>query len=271
MAEDNAGVTEDSIAEGQAVEGQLDTGQAVDAQPDTGAKQDENKIPLSRLNEEIGKKKVAETAQKAAEQDAQLLRDQMAIIQANQSQAQVQTQVQQPKSTYEQAMLDCGVAESEYLTEQERTKVFARKEQLDMARNVQQTSQLANQQFIGSHSDYSEVVGVTNLYTGIVTPSTEITEILQRKPHLKAAAYASAQGAYEIVMDERKLKELTEESSASTEFEAQQKVDAKTGVMSSAAVGGSGAVDSGQLKRATTYEQQLENDQRVAAGQFDKK
>lgn len=266
MAKEQEGVTDDQTASGQAVKGQLDTDQAV-SQLDTGdvsaggqqdvkqdVKQDENRIPLSRLNEEIKKKE-------AAEKETQLLRDQILVAQANQPPAQVQTR---PKDIYEQLGLEPYDSPN---VEQQR--------QIDTYRQQQQQQNIAqatNQQFIGSHPDYAEVVGAMNQYTGQFQLSAEILKILTEKPHLTASAYSSSQAAYEIVMQERQIAELNKKAGALTEQQTQQDIDNKTLPMSSAAAGGGGTVASGDVLPANpTIAQVREMEQKVADGQFDER
>lgn len=260
MAEEKAGVTDDQVADGQGVQAQSATEQGVQGQVAAGTNQDENRIPLSRLNEEIQKRKDAESAQTTAEQQVQLARDQMAVMQAAPVQAQAQ-----PKTTYEQAMADCNVtAEDLSLYPEKMVDVMNKKEQLDRAINAQQANQFTNQTFINAHPDYGDVVGRVGP-TGQTIPSAEITEILQRKPHLTAAAYASSQGAYNIVMDERKLTKFEKDKAALDEHKNRQELDNETQPLGGSAAGGGTAGDVQQ--KMMTREQVLEVEAKLARGE----
>lgn len=259
MTEENkTGNEKDTGDAGQTDTGNKDitAGGQQDVTPDAEGNQDEKyKAAVAMANAEKEKRQ-------ATESQSQLLQDQMSIMQAN------QVQPQQPSSTYEQAIKDLGI-DPDYMTETERIKVFAHKEQLDQVKNQQVASQFANQQFIRSHPDYFDVVGkpVGNQYQ----VSAELQKILTEKPHLTAAAYASSQGAYQIVMEERKLAELKKKNEALTEHQTQQDIDNKTAPMSGAAAGGGGTVASGDVLPANaTIEQVREMERRVAAGEFDK-
>ena len=251
-----------SIAE-EDVNAQVVQEQSVDSQVATDDKSpasekqaqddvNEAKIPRSRLNEEIAKTK-------AAEQQAQLMQDQVTLMQTSQVQT---TQVQQPKTAYEQSIAALGY-DPDYLTEVERGKVLAHMVETMNTQNSQGAQVLANQQFINEHPDYNEAVGkqVGNQFL----PSAEIAEILLRKPHLKAAAYASSQGAYQIVIDERKLKELEEKTAVNDEHLKQNDIDNQTAPVSGAAAGG-GAIEASA--GAVSIEQQLAMEQRVEGGEF---
>lgn len=214
-------------------------------------------VPYERFKE-------ANEAKKTAEQETQLLRDQMALVQAQQTQRSEQAG---PVTTYEQAIKELGLESNDYLTEPERIQVFKRKEQLDFQRYQQQATVQANRSFITTHPDYGEVVGRPNPMTGTTMPSAEIVEILQRKPHLTAAALSSAEAAYQIVMDERTLKELTKKTKAFDEQQTQQQIDAKTSPMSASAAGGGTGAHFPLKTRADV----AEIERRLAAGEFDKK
>lgn len=246
----------------QPITGEGDTGQlAPDQEGVSPPATDENRVPLSRLNEEIQKKRDAETKN-------ELLQQQLAIMQ-QQQQLMPQAQTQQPLTTYEQAMKDLGY-DADYLTEAERIQVFRRKEQLDNQRFYQQSIEQQNRAFMLSHPDYGEVVGKIDPATRQVVPSAEITEILQRKPWLYNAATASAEGAYNIVIEERRLKELESKSGTLSAADAAQKAAARTAPMSGSAAGGAAGIPGAENVAAMkTAADVAAMEARVAAGEFD--
>ena len=68
-------------------------------------------------------------------------------------------------------------------------------------------------------------------------------KILTEKPYLTAAAYASSQGAYQVVIDERKRAELEKSATANQEHLARQGVDNNTDPLGGSAAGGGGVGD----------------------------
>lgn len=193
------------------------------------------------------------------EQSEQLLRDQLTVAQANQP----QVQVAEPKSVYDQAKVNLGLAEEEFIEESQRGKIYAEINRITNTENQQNAQLTANQIFISAHPDYNEVVG---RYAGNqFIPSAEITELVKSKPYLAATAYASAQGAYQIVMDERKLKELGQKTTVQEEHLKQHGIDTKLAPVSAAAAAG-GAVTAGA--GTPTVEQQQEMEQKVENGEF---
>lgn len=221
---------------------------------------DENKtVPYSELKKAIDEKNAAE--QRIREQE-ELYRSQMAMAQANQP-----VQPQQPLSDYDQAKADLGLAGEEFLDEGQRSKVFARMTEIMNIRNQQATITLANQQFEATHPDFSSVVGLRNPVTGQIQPSAEILKILTEKPYLTAAAGASSQGAYEIVMQQRQIDKLRQENAVNQEHLQQQNIDNTLAPVSGAAAAGGAVTTTGG---SITVEQQLEMERRVAAGEFQK-
>ena len=259
MAKEQEGVNTEQNAAAQGVN-QPATGDGVTQV--TTEKKDEQAVPYERFKEVNEAKNAAEELLKKQEQDHI---NQMAILQANQQ--PVQTQVQtQPLSDYDQAKADLGFADLEYLEEHQRSKVNTRMVELINTRNAQANVAFVNQQFEASHSDFGSVVGLRNPITGQIQPTAEILKILTEKPYLAAAAKASSQGAYEVVMQQRKIDELTQQNTVQEEHLKQQGIDTKLAPVSGAAAAG-GAV-SAQTQSAITLEQQKENERRVAAGEL---
>ena len=211
-------------------------------------------------DEVAGLKAAAEAERKKrqdAEAQAQLLRDQLTVANATQQQAQIAA----PLSDYDQAKTNLGLAGEEYIEEAQRGKIYAEINRITNARNQQSAQLSTNQSFISLHPDYNEVVG---RYAGTqFIPSAEITELVQRKPYLAATALASAEGAYQIVMDERKLKTLDQQTTVQEEHLNQQGIATKLAPVSGAAAAG-GAITAGA--GTITLAQQQENEQRVENG-----
>lgn len=228
-----------------------------------GTSQDKD-VPYSKFKEANEAKKAAEEAQRIAEEQLQQTRDQIALVNAQ----PIQAQVEKPVSNYEQALRDCGVAGEDYLTEEQRIKVNARQEQINAVKTQQDNQVFANQQFAQSHSDFGTAVGQANPVTGQFMYSAELQKILTEKPHLQGSCY-TAQGAYKVVMEQRKLAKLSEEAAAMKEHQQQQGVDANLSPMSSAAAGG-GAVsrNKSQITETSTADDVRAIEQRVKAGEF---
>ena len=205
----------------------------------------------------------ANEAKKKAEEEAALLRQQLALASANQP---VVTQPAQPKDPYSQAMEELGFAGMDYITEQERSKVFQRAIEIQNAKHQQETLVQQNQRYIAGHPDYYDVVGrfIGNQFQ----PSAELTRILTEKPWMQAAAYSSAQAAYEIVMEQKQIDKLQKDNEINEEHLNQEEIQNKLAPVSGAAAAG-GAISNNA--GSVTYQQQLEMEERVARGEFNKK
>ena len=224
---------------------------------------DENKtVPYTELKKAIEERKAAEEQLQRQEQEHQT---RMAILQANQQSAQTQTQ---PLSDYDQAKANLGLASEEYLDEGQRSSVHTEMTKIINVRGRQSAAALTNQQFEINHSDFGSVVGLRNSLTGAIQPTAEILKILTEKPYLTAAAYASSQGAYEIVMQQREIDKLQQQNTVQEEHLKQQGIDTKLNPVSGAAAAGGGiAAQTGKV----TLQQQQEMEERVAAGEFNQK
>lgn len=219
---------------------------------------DETKtVPYSEMKKAIDEKNAALEREK-------LLQSQISMVQANQPVQQSQPQL--PLSDYDQAKAELGLANEEYIDESQRSKIHARMTEIINAKSQQNNAAFANQQFETTHPDFASVVGVRNPINNQIAPSAEISKILTEKPYLTAAAYASSQGAYEIVIAERQLNELQQQNTVNQEHLKQQGVDNKLAPMSGAAIAG-GAI-SNKIQASISVEQQLENERKIAAGEL---
>lgn len=205
-------------------------------------------------------------ARKKAEEDAAHAQRQLELIQANIPQQQPQQQVQaQTKTVAEQALSDLGLTADDLYGEN-LIRFQNRKDELERAYRQYQAVHLANQQFISSHTDFSQVVGSVNPSTGqIMAWSQEAMSLMQKKPYL-AAAFQTAQGAYQAIMDERKLAELERKATVNQEHLNRQELDNASLPLGGSAAGGGGAGDN-QNQSMLTREQVLEIERKLAAGE----
>ena len=186
----------------------------------------------------------AVAGRKEAEEQTAHARRQLEIFQANaqgQQQAVQQQTTQQAGSTYELAMQQLGLTADDLYDGNNVLKIQSRKAELDNALQQQQATSSANNQFITSHPDFTQVVGSVNPATGqIMSLSAEALALLQKKPHL---ANASAQVAYEEVMQARKFAELEKKEAADKEFANRQNLDNASQPLGGSAAGGGAAGD----------------------------
>ncbi len=206
----------------------------------------------------------ANEAKKVAEEQTAYAQRQLELMQANTATQTQQAPVKQAGSTYEQAMLDCGLTPDDLYGEN-MIKVQNRKAQIDTAIMQQNNAVSSSSQFMIAHPDAAQVVGTVNPATGqIVAPSRELMEFLAKKP-----GYASActpQVAYDLIMRERELIELKKLQSTNQEHRNRQNIDNASQPLGGSAAGGSGAGDvNGQ--QMMTREQVLEIERKLANGE----
>ena len=173
-----------------------------------------------------------------------------------------QTTQQVPKSTYEQAMDQCGLTADDLYGEN-IIRVQSAKDQLDAQKMQQVQSLVSTQQFAVSHPDLEQVVGSVNPTTGLIAiASAEVTSLSAKMPYL---VNASTPEIYEAVMQERELQKLKASQTSATEHQKRQNVDnAIQPLGGSAAGGGGGEVQgSGMMSR----EQQLDIERRLDNGE----
>ncbi len=221
---------------------------------------DPNKqVPYSKLKE-------AADGRKAAEEQAANTQRQLEILQANMQGQQQATQPKQVNSTYEQAMLDLGLTADDLYGEN-MIKVQNRKAELDTALQQFQTAHTANQQFITSHPDFTEVVGSVNPTTGqIMSWSKEASALLQKKPYL-AGVVNTAQGAYQAILDERKLVEFEKNAAVNQEHLNRQNLDNASQPLGGSAAGSGGAGDPNN-QPMMSREQVQEIERKLVAGEI---
>lgn len=187
------------------------------------------------------------------------------LLQANmqgQQQATQQTQ-QQPASTYEQAMQELDLTVDDLYGEN-ILKVNARKDQLDAAKNQYNQTITANQTFVNSHSDFSQVVGSVNPATGAIPmPSKEAAAILQKKPYLANASY---EAVYNEIIQERQFTEFQNIAAAEKEHLIRAGVEAGTLPLGGSAAGGGTGGDN-QTPQMLSREAQQEILRKLANGE----
>jgi hypothetical protein len=195
----------------------------------------------------------------AAEQAAQQAQDQLRLAMSNPPEQQ---QVQQtPKDIYEQM----GLGPDDYPTVEQQKKIDAYRFQ----QQQQNFAQATNQQFVSTHPDFTDAAGQIDFSRNRLIPSAELQKILAEKPWKANAAYASAQGAYEIVMEERQVKKMQEQQKVYEKQQTQQEIDNKTAPMSGAAAGGGASVPVNQQAAALQTPQDVAAmEARVAAGEL---
>ncbi len=206
----------------------------------------------------------ANQAKKKAEEDAAYAQRQLEILQANMQQT-AQPPVKQVASTYEQAMLDLGLTADDLYIGENMVKVQRRKSELDSALQQYQTAIEANKQFVANCSDFPQVVGSVNPLTGVMMAwSQEALSLQQKKPYL-AGAFQNAQGAYQAIMDERKLMEFEKKAAVNQEHINRQDADIQSEPMGGSAAGSGGA---GDMQPALMSRQQvLDIEQKLESGQ----
>jgi hypothetical protein len=236
-------VKEDQVVDGQGV-AQVASGNGV-AEADNastvladGTTQDDHPIPKKRFDE-------VNEAKKVAEEELELTKlklEQSVQLQMQTSQQRQVDQTQQPGSTFELAMQQLNITADDLYVGENLVKVNRLKSELDTALQQQQTVFTANQQFIASHSDFTQVVGSVDPATGrIIAWSNEALLLQQKMPYL--ANLQSAKDVYGTIIDARKLSELEKITATNKEHLDRQNLDTNTVPMGGSAAGGGGAGD----------------------------
>ncbi len=221
--------------------------------PNKAVKYSELKKATDAKNESDARATDAE--EKAAYAQRQLeLMQQQALVNANPP--------QQPKSSMEQAMIDCGVVEDD-LYGAAQVQVMNRKDQIDAARVQQQQANFSIQQFVLQHPDISQVVGSVNPVTGQITSmSPELMSLLTKKPHY---AGGNLPILYDAVIQERELSKFEKEQVVLNEHQARTGVDSQALPMGGSAAGGGTGGDVQQ--KMMTREQVLDIERKLANGE----
>lgn len=219
---------------------------------------DANKsIPYAEFQKANEKAKEAETARLDAENRL--------LMMQNQHMQQTQHQVVAPKTVEEQVLQEMGI-EAEDLFGANVVDFQQRVSQKNNQIMQQNNAALANQQFVATHPDVSQVVGTVNPMTGQPVYSAELLAVLQKKPYLTGACN-SVEGAWNIVMQERELKKLTQTGQITAEHQNRQGVDTQIAPLGGSAAGGGGA-GSQQGQGMLSREQSTQIEQDIAAGKY---
>lgn len=247
-------VNQQNLADDQAVQDQNQDNVLADGT-------DTNKsIPYAEFQKANEKAKESETARQDAE-------NRLAMMQNMQNQQTQQTQqtIAAPKTASEQALQDLGF-EEEDLYGGNIVKYHQRLNEINNQAVQQNNAALANQQFMATHPDVSQVVGTVNPMTGQPVYSAELLAVLQEKPHL-AGACNSVQGAYNVVMEARELSKLRQTGQIADEHLTRKGVDTQIAPLGGSAAGGGGAgSQQGQGMLSREQSQQIEQD--IAAGKY---
>jgi len=219
-------------------------------------------VKYSEMQKQVEARKLAEEQTAHAQRQLELMQAKEAgMIQSGQN-----TQVSRPQSTMEQAMQELGLTADDLYGEN-LVNVQRRKDQLDYALNQQSQANIASNQFVASHPDAAQVIGSVNPITQQFAPSVELSQILTAKPHL-AGACNSLQGAYDVVMEQRKLAAFEKKAAVNTEHQNRANADVVTQPLGGSAAGGAGGVGTQGAQSLLTREQTLEIERKLAAGEL---
>jgi len=193
-------------------------------------------VKYADLKKAVDDKNVAVTAQKAAEEQTLHAQRQLELMAQQQQPTATPTA---PALIEDQALKDLGITADELYGE--NVVLYQKRvNQLSQAQQQQNQAQFANQQFMMSHPELNQVVGNVNPANGqITTASPELYAILGKKPYL-ANSCGTLQGAYEIVMQERKITKLENAGDPNKNNKPADKVATATDPLGGSAGGGSG-------------------------------
>lgn len=250
-------VNQQDLKDGQAV---TDQNQDVLADGTDANKQ----VPYSKLKE-------AADARKAAEEQAAHAQRQLELLQAQQQGAQMaqqqNTQQAQPSNTYELAMQQLGFTTEDMYDPENQVKVQRKKSDLDGQLMQAQQTAMAAQQFTTSKNDITQVVGSVNPTTGqVMTMSPALSDLLVRKPHLKAAC-TSVQAIYDLVKQDQKLAEYEKAALVNQQHLARQKADATVLPLGASSAGGAGGVGAQSGQQLMSREQVAEIERKLENGE----
>ena len=245
------------------------TDQVVDDQNKTDVLADgtdaNKQVPYAKLKAEAD-------ARKAAEEQASHAQRQLELMQAQQQGAQMQqqqsTQQAQPNNTFELAMQQLGITTEDMYDPENQLKVQRLKSQLDGQLIQAQQGVIAAQQFMATKTDTMQVVGSVNPQTGqIMTMSPALSDLLIRKPHLKAAC-VSVQAAYDLVKQDQLLTEYEKTKNINQQHQNRVNADIKTQPGGGSSAGGGGGAGDQAGQQMMTREQVADIERRLAAGEI---
>ena len=207
-----------------------------------------------------------------AEQDAQLYRDQLAIMQAN---SQRTAQPVQQKTLTRQVIEELGYQDEQFLTTEQHEAVIERIIQV-------QNSRASQSQFLNQRQDFFDVVGKVNPLTGRFEASEHLKSAMTDNPEmmgidqLVATNPAYAPMAYALAKQAKVLAETKKKAGDLTALElaeqTQRGLTNKLSPMSPAAAGGGGItsnIDARIAAMKPNSSEFAELQARVAAGEFD--
>lgn len=207
-----------------------------------------------------------------AEREAQLYRDQLAIMQAN---SQRVAQPVQQKTLSRQVRDELGFGEEQYLTADQSDLVTERILQI-------QSNRAQQSQFLNQRQDFFDVVGKVNPLTGRFEASEHLKaaiadnpemigldQVVATNPAYAPMAYALAKQAKVLAETKKKTEDLTALEIAE---KTQRDLANKLSPMSPAAAGGGGITSNLEARIAAmkpNSSEFAELQARVAAGEFD--
>ena len=191
-----------------------------------------------------------------ADENAQL-KEHISLLSNQQPQQTQQVQQQQPaqESLTLQVMAQMGI-DKDYATPVEMAQVIDKVSEIRAGAVAHQNQQ---QQFISSHADFDQVVGVTNAQ-GQFVAAPPLLRALQADPQLQVALQAAGQGAnllaYKIAVNDpayqKQLVAATPQGQAQVAEVAIQQAQAMPSI---SAVGSPGVIDKGAQMAAMSDEQ----------------
>ena len=225
----------------------------------------DKQVPYAKLKAEAD-------ARKAAEEQCATAQRQLELMQANQQGQQMaqqqSTQQAQPNNTFELAMQQLGITTDDMYEPENQLKVQRLKSQLDGQLIQAQQGIVAAQQFMSTKTDTMQVVGSVNPQTGqIMTMSPALSDLLIRKPHLKAAC-VSVQAAYDLVKQDQLLTEYEKTKNINQQHLNRVNADIKTQPGGGSSAGGGGGAGDQAGQQMMTREQVADIERRLAAGEI---
>ena len=221
-------------------------------------------VPYTEMQKQVEARKTAEEQTAHAQRQLELYQ----AKEAGRIQSGQNNQVAAPQSSMEQALVDCGLTADDLYDGNNKIKIQVRKDQIDAAQRRQGQANIANTQFMNAHPDAAQVVGSVNPITQQLVPSAEFSQLLAAKPHL-AGACTDFQGAYNIVMEQRKLAEYEKKAAINTEHQNRTNTDVITKPLGGSAAGAGGGAGKQGGQALMTREQVLEVERKLRTGELE--
>ncbi len=220
---------------------------------------DKGPVPYDRFSAVNAEKNALFDENTRLREHNDLLSNQQPVQQTQQVQ-----QPQQPESLTLQVMKQMGLDPESIATNAEMAQVY---DTVSQIRTNQMTSQNQQQNFMSSHVDYDQVVGVTN-HQGQLIAAPPLLRALQADPQLRAALQAAGQGAgllaYKIAInDPTYQKQLAAATPQGQAVVAETVIDNAQKLNSISALGNTGIIDKGAQLSAMSDEQFQEHKREI--------